>query len=79
MPLHEWSGRYAKYDPFRIRETPTRGDALEEELADQEASREVDQFLARLSPNFRRRYAVKIAQRVLGDLPNKPDPVEVSD
>ena len=69
MPLVEYSGRYKKYDPFRIRENPTPGDELEEQLADEESEREVTQFLTRLSPNFKKRCAIKIAQKVLKDLP----------
>ena len=61
--MHEYHDRYAKYDPRNIRENPK--DELEQSLAEEEAAREVELFLDRHrdSPNFRRRVAVKIAQR----------------
>jgi hypothetical protein len=61
--MYNYPDRYAKADPRNIRENPK--DDLDEALAEDEAAREVDLFLDRYrnSPNFRRRVALKIAQR----------------
>ena len=74
MPLHNFGERYQKYDLFNLRENPK--DDLEMQYAEEEAEREAEQRIAGLSPNLRRRVALKIAQKVLGDL-SQPNPVEV--
>ena len=74
MPLHDYGERYRKYDLLNLRENPK--DDLERQYAAEEVEREAEQRIAGLSPNIKRRVALKIARKVLGDLP-QPEPVEV--